>query len=166
MKKYLILSYLVLFAFVAIAQERTVNNKATIFKTDVTYLEYNGVAADTLIKTNQDTIDFIFTNQNHFAVEKLIFSCSFDSIAGNDSIYYFVNGYNNLLGAGTTITTGGALINASNEIVDIAKWYWTNDTTFVDLNYRYYKLRFIQDGNTDYDGGASVNYIKAKLYLK
>lgn len=166
MKTYSTIIILVLFAVVAMAQERTVNSSKTTFKPDVTYLEYTGVAADTLKETNQDTIDFIFTNQNHDAIEKMVFVCSFDTLAGNDSIYYTLEGFNDLALSGTSIATGGILVNELNEEVAISKWYWTNATTFVDLNFRFYKLRIIQDDNNDYDGGASLNWIKSKLSLK
>lgn len=163
MKKLVILLVLALVAFVSTAQERTV---PITFKTGVSYMYHQGAAADTLKKTNQDTIDFLFTNQNHGAIEKLIFSMSLDTIAGNDSIYYVLYGLNNSDGAATTIASGGILVDKSNKIVDISKWYWTNDTTYVDLSYRFYLLRFIQDGNNDYDGGAKFDYLLGKLVLK
>jgi hypothetical protein len=163
MKKFTVIMILAFVAFVSIAQERTV---PITFKTDVSYIYHKGAAADTLKKTNQDTIDFLFTNQNHGAIEKLVFTMSIDTLAGNDSIYYTLSGLNNSDGAATTIASGGILVNQSNEIVDISKWYWTNDTTYVDLNYRFYRLRFIQDGNNDYDGGAKFDYLIGKLYFK
>ena len=52
-------------------KERTVNSSKTTMKTGHTYIEYNAVAADTLMATNQDTIDFVFNNYNHEAVEKI-----------------------------------------------------------------------------------------------
>jgi len=162
MKKYLILSIMVLFAFVAIAQERTV---PITFKTDVSYVSHSS-STDTLKEVNQDTIDFIFTNQNHGAIEKMVFSMSLDTLAGNDSIFYTLSGLNNSDGTATTIATAGLLINKSNQIIDISKWYWTNATTDVDLNYRFYRLRFIQSANNTYDGGAKFDYLIGKLYFK
>lgn len=167
MKKYLSLIVLVLVAFVVMAQERVVNSSRTTFGTGVSYLNYTAVAADTLKETNQDTIDFIFNNQNHEAIEKIVFNMSLDSLAGNDSIYYVLSGFNDLYtGTNTTIASGGILVNQSNELIQISKWFYTNDTTYVDLSFRGYKLRFIQDGNNDYDGGAKFDYIRAKLYFK
>lgn len=163
MKNLVIFLVLAFVAFASTAQKRTV---PITFKTDVSYRYYSGNPADTLKETNQDTIDFIFTNQNHGAIEKLVFTMSIDTIAGNDSIYYTLSGLNNSDGATTTIASGGILVNQSNEIVDISKWYWTNDTTYVDLSYRFYRLRFIQDDNNDYDGGAKFDYIIGKLYFK
>lgn len=166
MKKLIILLAIVLMSFVTLAQERTVNSSKTTFKPDVTYIEYLGVAADSLKETSQDTIDFWFTNQNHKAVEKLVFTLQLDTLAGNDSIYYSLFGYNDTGTTGTSITTGGLLVNASNDLFDIVKWYWTNATTYVDLSYRFYRLRFIQASNNSYDGGAKFDFIKAKLFLK
>ena len=82
MKKCFALLTIVLFAVVAMAQERTVNIP---MKTGVFYIQHAS-PADTLIETNQDTIDFVFENQNREAIEKLIFSASIDTIAGNASL--------------------------------------------------------------------------------
>lgn len=152
------------------AQERTVNSSKTTLKTGKTYLKYVGVAADTLVETNQDSILYVFNNYNHEAIEKIAFVASFDSIAGNDSLYYTLTGYNDLLGTGTTITSGGILVNQLAEIVDIGQYYSTvSDTasgTPMDLSFRHYGLLIIQDDNNDYDGGASLNWISQKLHLK
>ena len=149
-------------AFASIAQERTV---PITFKTGVSYM-YHSSPADTLKETNQDTIDFIFTNQNHGAIEKLSFTMSIDSLADDDSIYYSLSGLNNSDGTATILATDSILVDQSNEIIDISKWYWTNDTTFVDLNFRFYRLRFIQASNNLYDGGAKFDYLIGKLYFK
>lgn len=149
-------------AFVSTAQERTV---PITFGTDVSYV-YHSSTLDTLKETTKDTIDFIFTNQNHYAIEKLNFTMSIDTLAGNDSIYYSISGLNNSTGTATSLVTGGILVNKSNQIVDISKWYWTNATTFVDLNYRFYRIRFIQAANNSYDGGAKFDYLIGKMYFK
>jgi hypothetical protein len=162
MRKYFTLLAIVLFAVVAMAQERTVDIP---MKTGVFYIQHAS-KADTLIETNQDTIDFVFENQNREAIEKLIFSASIDTIAGNDSISYVVTGFNNPGATETSITTGGLLIDQNNELVEISKWYWTNDTTYVDLNYRFYRLRVIQLANNDYDGGAKFDYLRLQLRVK
>jgi len=161
MKKLVIILVLAFVAFVSTAQERTVS----ITLSNSSYV-YHSSVLDTLKETTKDTIDYIFTNQNPGAIEKLNFTMSLDSLAGNDSIYYSLSGLNNSDGAATTIASGGILVNQSNEIVDISKWYWTNATTFVDLNYRFYRLRFIQAANNSYDGGAKFDYLIGKLYFK
>ena len=164
MKKYLSIIGLVLFAVVAMAQERTV--KATL-KSDATYVSFPVTAADTLKEINQDTIDYWLTNMNREAIEKIVFTMSVDTLAGADSIYYSLYGYNNDDNTGTAIISAtGLLVNKSNQIVDISKWYWTNATTYVDLSYRFYRLRFIQDDANTHDGGAKFDYLIAKVYLK
>jgi hypothetical protein len=162
MKKLFIILTLAFVAFASVAKERSVS---VTFKTDVSYV-YHYSAADTLKETNQDTIDFIFTNQNHGAVEKLSFTMSLDSLAGNDSIYYSLSGLNNSDGTATSLAAGGILVDQSNKIVDISKWYWTNDSTYVDLSFRFYRLRFIQAANNSYDGGAKFDYLIGKLFFK
>ena len=71
MKKYFILITFILVAVFAMAQERTVNSSKTTLQNGITYIKYQGVAADTLKEKNQDTIDFIFNNYNHFEVSKI-----------------------------------------------------------------------------------------------
>lgn len=148
-------------AFVSTAQERTVS----ITLSGSSYA-YHSSVLDTLKETTKDTIDYIFTNQNPGAVEKLVFTMSIDTLAGNDSIYYSLSGLNNSVGTATTLASGGILTNQSNEIIDISKWYWTNDSTYVDLSFRFYRLRFIQAANNSYDGGAKFDYLIGKLYFK
>lgn len=165
--KNLFLTITVIFAFyVGInAQERTVFNGKTQLNTGTTYITYTGIAADTLIKTNQDTIDYVFTNANHNAIEKVSFAIIADTLAGNDSVYYTLTGLNYYQGGNeTSIVSGGLLFNASNDIGEISK-VW-NDSTNYDISFRYYKLRVIQAANKSYDGGIKINKIIAKLYYK
>lgn len=162
MKQFVTLLLLVMVAMISAAQERTV---PLTFGTGITYV-YHSSVADTLKETTKDTIDYFFTNQNHEAIEKLAFTMSIDSLAGNDSIFYSLSGFNNSVGTATVLASGGILVNQQNEIIDISKWYWTNATTFVDLNFRFYRLRFIQASNNSYDGGAKFDYLIGKLYLK
>ena len=146
--KNLFLTITVIFAFyVGInAQERTVFNGKTQLNTGTTYITYTGIAADTLIETNQDTIDYVFTNTNHYAIEKVSFSIIADTLAGNDSVYYTLTGLNYYpAGNETNIVSGGLLFNASNDIGEISK-VW-NDSTNYDISFRYYKLRVIQAAN-------------------
>lgn len=170
MKKVFALLIICLVAFVAVGQERTVNSSKTTLKTGYSYLQYDAVAADTLVETNQDTIDFVFNNQNHEAIEKVVYVCDMDSTAGADSVYYSLTGYNDLGGTGTLLTSGGALINEIGEIVEISKYYSVAGDTVsgspMDLSFRHYVLRFIQDDNNSYDGGASFNSITEKLFFK
>lgn len=147
------------------AQERTVFNGKTQLNTGITYISYTGIAADTLIKTNQDTIDYIFTNTNHYAIEKVSFSILADTLNGNDSVYCYLTGLNYYPGGNeTSIVSNGLLFNSTNDLGEISK-VW-NDSTNYDISFRYYKFRIIQAADTSYDGGIKINKIIAKLYYK
>lgn len=169
MKKILLFIMIIALGIGLQAQERTVNSSKTTMKTDVTYRLYNGVTADTLIITNQDTIDYVFNNYNRNAIEKISIGMQLDTLAGNDSISYSLIGYNNIdddglvVGSGTSIATGEFLVNELDEHIEISDYVSgvTDDTSF-----RHYVLRLIQNDNASYDGGASIDWIKFKLYLK
>jgi hypothetical protein len=161
MKKLITLVLLIFVALISYSQERTVNNSKTTFENGITYLGYVGVAADTLKETNQDTIDFVFNNYNHYAVEKISLLIKADSLAGNDSIYYKLTGYEFPLSAtGTLLASGGALINTTGELIPIV--IEESDS----ISFRKYVLRLTQDSNNDYDGGAIIKSIFNKLFLK
>lgn len=165
--KNLFLTITVIFTLlnVVTGQERTVYNGKTQLNTGTTYISYTGVAADTLIETNQDTIDYVFTNTNHNAIEKVSFAIVADTLAGNDSVYYTLSGLNYYpTGNETSIVTGGLLFNATNDIGEVLKM--RNDSTNYDISFRYYKLRLIQAANNSYDGGIEINKIIVKLYYK
>ena len=160
MKKYFILISFILVACFAMAQERTVNSSKTTLENGTTYIKYQGVAADTLKETNQDTIDYVFNNYNHFEVSKISVLIEADSIAGNDSVYYSLTGYEFPDSpSGTYLASGGILINQKGELKPIVI---ESDS----ISFRKYVLRLIQDDNNDYDGGAEVQNIFWKLFLK
>jgi hypothetical protein len=159
--KKLITLLLIFVALISYSQERIVNNSKTTFENGITYLGYVGVAADTLKETNQDTIDFVFNNYNHYAVEKISLLIEADSLAGNDSIYYKLTGYEFPLSAtGTLLASGGGLINTTGELIPIV----VEDSD--SISFRKYVLRLTQDSNNDYDGGAIIKSIFNKLFLK
>lgn len=172
MKKYLILLGLIFVAFISYSQERTVSK---LLANGETRWDYKGTAADTLKKTNQDTIDFRMEYRSPTAIEKIDIFFQADTIDGNDSIYVSLLGKKELTGAATTlIASTGVLLNASNEITELTLYQTVSSDTVgsaiiatpVDLSYKYYILRMIQDGNTDYDGGADIDYVRMKLYQK
>jgi hypothetical protein len=163
MKNILLVFIMLVFAVTLQAQERTVNSSQTTMETGRTYIEYNAIAADTLVTVNQDTIDYVFNNYNHGATEKISIALQLDSIAGNDSIYYALTGYNYIGGTGTSIASSGILVNELNDFFEISDYVAsvTDDTSF-----RHYVLRLIQDDNALYDGGASLDFIYFKIHLK
>jgi len=172
MKKLIIFIGLVLFAFVAMAQERTVS---ITLANGQTRWDYTGTARDTLKEKNQDTIDFRMAYKSPEAIEKIDIFFQADTLAGNDSIYVSLLGKKELTGAATTlIASTGVLLNASNEINELTLYQTVSSDTVgsaiiatpVDISYQYYILRMIQDDNNDYDGGAKIDYVRMKLYQK
>jgi hypothetical protein len=162
MKKLIALLFLFALSATMMAQERTVNVDIKSGFTWGTYVEYTGVAADTLKETNQDSISYQFLYRLNEAIDKIAFTIVADTLAGNDSIYYTLNGYNDPLGAATAIKTAGALFNSIGDILEIS----VTDTDSTDISYRIYELLMVQDGNNDYDGGAEVQNINLKIHIK
>lgn len=171
MKRLICLLTLTLLTVIAMAQERTVTKNIG----SDTRWDYTGTSADTLIETNQDTIDFRIEYRGAESIEKLDIFTQWDSLAGNDSIYVSVLGYKDLSGAATTlIARTGVLINKSNLVKELTLYQTVQaDSTAtaikytpVDLSYRYYLIRCIQDDNNDYDGGAKLDYFRFKIYKK
>jgi len=174
MKKLLVIFSMVLFAVVAMAQERTVTKQLANVETRWDYTPKT-ISADTLRKTNQDTIDYRMEYRSPVAIEKIDLFFQADTVAGNDSLYVSLIGMKELTGAATTlIAPSGVLLNALNEITELSVYQTISSDTVgsaivatpLDLSYRYYILRIIQDGNNDYDGGANIDYVRMKLYQK
>jgi hypothetical protein len=163
MKKLGILFITLIVGVMVMAQDRVVYTTKTQLGIDVTAAEYIGLAADTLT-VNQDSIKYTFSTKLKDAVEKIVFSLKLDSLAGNDSIYYTLTGYNQLGGTGTSLATGGMLVSKKGELVDIAKVY--NASTAADLSFRFYDLLLKQDDNASYNGGAKVQRIFLKIFTK
>lgn len=69
-------------AVYTMAQERTVTKQMS---KNTTYYEYTGTAADTLVSTNQDTIDFVLEYRNSSHVKKLSIKSKFDLIGLADT---------------------------------------------------------------------------------
>ena len=171
MKRFISIFLLMFFAVAAMAQERRV----TKYIGDDTRWDYIGTAADTLIETNQDTIDFRVEYRGQEAVEKVDVYFQLDTLAGNDSIYVYLYGYKDVLGDTTTlISRTGALIDGLNVAKEISVYQTISADTVesaiihtpVDLSFRYYLIRCIQDDNNSYDGGAKFDYLRFKLYKK
>ena len=153
MKKLFAILFLFAITVTMMAQERTVNVDIKSGFTWGTYVSYTGVAADTLIETNQDFILYKFLYRKDEAIDKLAFTIVDDSLAGNDSIYYYLNGYNDASGAST-------LINQTGEVLELS----VTDTDLTDISCRYYGLLLIQDDNNLYDGGDKIQNVNLKIY--
>lgn len=185
MKKLFIFFGLILFAVVAMAQERTVNLTLT---TGNYYYKYTGVAADTLKPTNQDTIDVVFYYTSPQYVKKVSVKTRFDIIAGADTtVSTSVYGkefsddatYVSVIGASTSsavtanntvqiltcdpylteaqyITgriTGGDTVNVAHAI------------TPFDFSYRYFRVRYILQGNDAVGTGIKIDEIEFRIYI-
>ena len=159
MKKLFAILFLFAITVTMMAQERTVNVDIKSGFTWGTYVSYTGVAADTLIETNQDFILYKFLYRKDEAIDKLAFTIVDDSLAGNDSIYYYLNGYNDASGASTLIKTAGFLINQTGEVLELS----VTDTDLTDISCRYYGLLLIQDDNNLYDGGDKIQNVNLKI---
>jgi len=82
MKKLLIFLFLAVISLSVFSQERTVTKK---MREGYTYYKYSGVAADTLIYTNQDTIDIVFQVGFDERISKIEVKSKFDTIDGADT---------------------------------------------------------------------------------
>lgn len=160
MKKLLSFLIVILFAVVAIAQERTVDIP---IKTGLnkwgTYITYDGVAADTLKATNQDTIDYRFQYQGAEFVKKIAFKVGLDTIAGADTLTISLLGYDFLDDGTADATIAAATTNlASGTDVIISDDYSGGADEF---SFRYYVVRLIRTGTGD---GIKVDDLEFKLY--
>lgn len=82
MKKLILVLFLGLFTLAVFSQERTVTKDV---KKGFTYYKYTGTSADTLIETNQDTIDIVFQLELSQRISKIAVKSRFDVISGADT---------------------------------------------------------------------------------
>lgn len=83
MKKLINIIILTIISFSIFAQERTVSKDFR--REGDTYYKYTGIAADTLIATNQDTIDYVFQTFQPNLVKKIDVKIRYDVVAGADT---------------------------------------------------------------------------------
>ena len=166
------------------AQERTVNITVPL---GYTYYKYTGVAADTLKPTNQDTIDFVFAVQLHEYIEKVALKTRFDIIVGADTtVATTVAGKE--FSDHTTYTdviasTVSSAVTANNTVQVLVSDPYTVEAQYVtgritggdtvdvahnhtpfDKSYRYYRVRYILQGNDAVGTGVKIDEIELKLY--
>lgn len=82
MKKLIIIMIFAFLGLANFAQERTVTKQMS---RNTTYYRYSGTAADTLVSTNQDTIDFVIEYRNAGYVKKVAVKSKFDLVALADT---------------------------------------------------------------------------------
>lgn len=187
MKKLFLFLAVALIAFVcdngAMAQERTVNINVP---PGYTYYNYTGSAADTLTATNQDTIDVIFWFRIDEYVEKVAVKTRYDLIVGADTTVALTVAGKEFSDHTTYVDVVASALSSAvstNNIIQVSvsdpyiveASYMTdvgaNDSTNVqhnhtpfDKTYRYYRLRYILQGDDAVGTGVLIDDIEIKLY--
>lgn len=158
MKKFLALFVTVLFAFVAFAQDKTIDINIKSGFNWGTYVVYNASAADTLT-ANQDTLDFRFHYQKDVYVKKIAVLAQLDTIAGADTLSIQVLGYD-FLDDGTPDVTIAA---ATTNLASLANVVLSDDyaTAADEFSYRYFTVRMIRLG---IGKGIKVKELELKVY--
>lgn len=187
MKKIFVIFSLLVFAVAVFAQERTVT--LTPIKKGETYKKYSGVAADTLVATNQDTIDVVFEYNGPGYVKKVALKSRFDLISVADTtvaISLFGKEFSDddtyVEVIASTLT---ADINADNTVKVLTSDYtesiaastdvFNADSTITvaaqtitppDKSYRYYRARYIITAASGAGSGVKLDEIELKLYTE
>lgn len=167
------------------AQERTVN--ITVPSGD-TYYNYTGSAADTLKPTTQDTIDVIFWFRVDGYVQKVAVKTRFDVISGADTtVSTTVSGkefYDHATWTDVIAASTSNAVTANNTIQVLTVDPYITEAQYVtgrvtagdtvnvahnltpfDVSYRYYKVRYIIQGNDSVGTGILIDDIEIKLYI-
>jgi len=186
MKKLFVLFALFALIISASAQERTVN--ITVPAGD-TYYKYTGTTSDVLIPTTTDTIDLVFWFRVDDYIEKVAVKSRFDmrttadttvaiTVMGkefsDDATYVDVIA-SSLSGA---VTANNTVAIDVSDPYDVESQYVTGrvtggDTVNVahnitpfDKSYRYYKVRYILQGNDATGTGVNIDEVEIKLYTR
>lgn len=158
MKKLLSILITLLFAIVAIAQDKTVEIP---IKTGVnnwgTYVAYDA-DGDTLT-TNQDSIDYKFEYRRHEYVNKIAYVFSLDTIAGADTLSIQLLGYDFADDATATTIIAADTVNLASATNYVKSYDYA--TLAKELSYRFYTVRLIKIGAGD---GVKVDEIEFKAY--
>lgn len=192
MKKLINILFLVILSVSIFAQERTVSKDFR--RTGDTYYKYTGTAADTLIATNQDTIDYVFKVMQHYFVKKIDVKIRYDVVAGADTtVSAQLDGkeFSDQTTYTSIISAANSSAVAANNTVHIISSDYTEsigahtlltDTTGLsgypadsiavpaqtvtpaDKSFRYYRLRLIIAGDDATGTGIKVDEIEIKLY--
>lgn len=166
------------------AQERTVN---ITVPNGYTYYNYTGSAADTLKPTNQDTIDVIFWFKVERYVQKIAVKTRFDIIAGADTTVAVTLSGKEFADHSTytdvITSTVSSAVTANNTVQVLVSDPYLIEAQYVtehvtggdtvnvahnitpfDKSYRYYRLRYILQGNDHVGTGILIDDIEIKLY--
>jgi len=205
MKKIIFLLAIVLLAVQGMAQERTVN---LTIPNEGTYINYTGASADTLIATNQDTLDIVVRYNGPGYVRKVAVKSRFDVIAGADttvSVSVFGKEFSDDATYVEIIAAANSSAVTANNVVQILTSDWTEvtatfnstvaahtmltdttglsaypaDSTVVpshvianaaqtvtppDKSYRYFRVRYIINGDDNVGTGILLDDFEFKVY--
>lgn len=196
MKKLFILLALIPFFMSLNAQERTISKigSTNALSESKTLYTYTAVSADTLIATNQDTIDLVLEYRGTKMIKKITVKSRFDTIAGADTtVLVSVFGkefaddptYVQIIAA-----TASSEVSAANTVQVLSSDpYGTtaafdatlkqivttnNDTisypiqTFTpfDKTYRFYRVRYIISGDDKVGTGVKLDEVEFKIYTE
>lgn len=187
MKKIILFLVLTAIAFAcgnpsAYSQERTISKTMT---NGVYYYKYTGVAADTLTSTNQDTIDFVLQYQSPQYVKKIAVKTKFDTIAGADTTVAisvfgkefsddatYVEVIPSTLSAAVSADGIVKVLTSDPYTVEAAYTFGADSVTAAhnhtpfDKSYRYYRVRYIIQGNDATGTGIEIDEIEFKIYTE
>jgi len=182
MKKLFLLIAMLALIVNAFAQERTVS--ATLPRNS-SYFIYEGTKYDTLTYTNQDTIDFVLTVKNKGVVGRVAIFSQFDTIAGADTSVSITvaakefegDTYAEFMSTVLDTVAEASSILMKSEISTIAFLApYTNvaagtaDTLhyqpIIKFNnsYRYYRVRYIIQGDDSVGEGIKLEQLEFKFY--
>lgn len=170
----------------ATAQERTVN---VTVPPGNTYHVYTGTTSDVLIPTTTDTIDVIFWFRVDEYVTKVAVKARYDmrvladttvalTVAGKE--FYDHTTYTDVIAStvSSAVTSNNVIQVVTLDPYTVEAGYVTGrialgDTTNVqhnhtpfDISYRYYRCRFILQGNDATGTGVKLDELEIKLYTE
>jgi hypothetical protein len=142
---------------------------------DKTRWSFRVGAADTL--TVNQGIDFVVKYNGNESISKIVGMFVGDTIAGNDSIYYTVIGYNELSGTGVTLVNKtGVVANKKGYVREFTVLQTTQvdsvatagtyplTQTPKDLSFQYYVYRFTNGVTAETKGGFKFSEFVTKMY--
>lgn len=190
MKRFIILISVLLIGFVSFAQERTITKNMG----SDTYFHYGGTADDTLIATNQDTIDLVIQYKGGGWIRKVAVKSRFDTIAGADTTVaisvYGKEFYDDATYVQIIASTLSSAVTTENIVKVVTSDYTETTTAFdvdgydeittdvdtlafpaqtvtpLDKSYRYYRIRYILQGDYTVGTGILLDDVELLLYTE
>ena len=164
----------------AMAQERTVN---ITVPSGNTYHVYTGTASDVLIPTTCDTIDLIFWFRVDEYVQKVAVKTRFDmrttadttvatTVSGKEFADHatYVDVIASSVSSAVTANNTVQVLVSDPYTVEAAYTFGADSITAAhnhtpfDQTYRYYRIRYILQGNDSVGTGIKIDEVEFKLY--